>query len=61
MPMNKEDELGALWLRTSKKDGRTFLTGKIGSQEVVVFQNDRKKNEKEPDYRIYRSQPREQS
>jgi uncharacterized protein (DUF736 family) len=57
---SRDDELGALWLRESK-DGRKYLSGKTGDQEVVVFKNDHKQpGERTPDYRVYRSQPRAQ-
>lgn len=55
---NKDDELGALWARTTR-DGRPFWTGKIGDQDVVVFPNDRKTHPKAPDFRIFKSTPRE--
>lgn len=59
MPRNP-DEIGALWLK--EKNGKKYLTGKIdGIGQIVVFKNDRKNSEKQPDYRILRSQPREQS
>lgn len=57
------DELGALWKQQSK-DGKTkFLSGnlklEIEGQEhtvkVVVFSNDKKGNDRAPDYRILRS------
>lgn len=61
---NRENELGALWQKKSEKDGSTFLSGKIqvnGEQiDVVVFRNTYKQaGEKSPDWRIYKSQPRE--
>lgn len=56
---DKTDEIGALWKRESKQ-GVTYLTGKINGQDVVIFRNQHKQDgEKTPDYRVYRSQPRE--
>lgn len=56
---NKEDELGGLWLRTSAK-GTKFMTGKINGVDVVIFKNTMKQEgEKTPDYRVYKSQPRD--
>jgi hypothetical protein len=54
--MSKEDEIGALW----EKDGAKgpFMSGKIGDQAVVAFRNDKKKNPREPDWRILKAQPR---
>lgn len=64
MPNNRENEVGALWLKKSEKDGSAFFSGKLnvnGEQiDVVVFKNSFKQpGEKSPDYRIYKSQPRE--
>ena len=58
------DEVGALWKRKSKA-GMTYLAGHVKYDElgkevtskVVVFSNDKKTNEKQPDYRIYLSKP----
>jgi hypothetical protein len=55
---NKEDEIGALWQRTSA-NGKTFLSGKINGADVVVFTNDHKQpGEKTPDWRVFKSTPR---
>lgn len=59
----REDELGALWLKDSQA-GKKYMSGKITvageTVPVVVFKNDYKKEgERTPDYRIYRQQPRE--
>jgi len=58
MPI-KEHEIGALWLKTSQK-GTKFMTGKINGVDVVVFKNQFKEQDKHPDYRVYKSQPRDQ-
>lgn len=52
-----EDELGALWEKTSARG--TYFTGTIGDQKVVVFKNDRKTKENQPDWRILKAKPRE--
>lgn len=55
---NKDDELGGLWIRQGRSGD--FLSGKIGDQEVVIFPNAYKKpGERTPDWRVYKSQPRE--
>lgn len=54
MEQEKREEVGALWRRSSK-DGREYYGGKIFDQEVVVFLVGDKKNEKQPDLRVYRS------
>ncbi len=64
--MNREDEIGGLWSRTSQA-GNEFMSGHLklpdGSElEVVVFPNRFKKpGEATPDWRVYRSQPLERS
>jgi uncharacterized protein (DUF736 family) len=63
MAMEKQDELGALWLKTSGA-GMKFMGGKITigdrTEEVVVFKNQYKEQgDNKPDYRVYRSKPRE--
>jgi len=62
MSDKRENELGALWKKTSKA-GKPYMSGKIKTPageelSVVVFTNDYKKEEKHPDYRIMKSEPR---
>ena len=62
----KNREVGALWLRTSAA-GTKYLSGHVtlggedeleeNKERVVVFSNKDKKNDKAPDYRMYRSTP----
>lgn len=61
--MDRESELGGLWLKTSNA-GKKYMSGRFNidgqTVEVVVFKNERKQpGEKTPDYRVYRSQPRD--
>lgn len=51
--MAKQDELGALWIKSGQCG--EYLTGKINGVAVVAFRNDKKKNPKEPDWRILKS------
>jgi len=48
--------IGGLWKRQSKASGNTFLGGEVElggvKHNIMVFPNKKKKNEKEPDYRI---------
>jgi len=58
-----QNELGALWKKKSKA-GLSFLSGYITDHDgqrtdVVVFANDKKSNERAPDYRLYVSKPLE--
>jgi len=58
-------KIGALWKNQSRDDKIPFLSGLInaglfGQIRVVVFRNELKKNEKEPDYHILLSDPPEQ-
>jgi hypothetical protein len=56
------DSIGALWVKTSAK-GVDFMSGNIEINgqniELVVFKNDKGENEKRPDWKVYRSQPRQ--
>jgi uncharacterized protein (DUF736 family) len=60
-----QNELGALWKKKSRA-GMSFLSGYIldldGQRtDVVVFANNKKTNERAPDYRLYVSKPLETS
>jgi uncharacterized protein (DUF736 family) len=56
---NKEDEIGALWESTTK-EGKVYLKGKIDGREVVLWRNEwKKEGERTPDWRVYKSQPRD--
>jgi len=62
--MNRENELGALWLKTGQATGKKFMSGKLTIDdqvvEVVVFRNEYKEpGDSKPDYRVYRSQQRD--
>jgi hypothetical protein len=52
------NELGALWEKTGRKGD--YMTGTINGVAVVVFKNTSKTSEKQPDWRVLKSQPREQ-
>ena len=43
--------LGALW-KQKTKDGQMYLSGKLGEAKLLVFVNDKKGNEKAPDFRV---------
>lgn len=59
MPYEKnDDELGALWI---KDKGRgPYMTGRINGESVVVFRNDKKTSDKQPDWRVLRAKTRDQ-
>ncbi len=62
MAFDRDSELGALWTRQGRSGD--FLSGKITIDgvvtELVVFPNSHKKpGEKSPDWRIYKSEPRD--
>ena len=53
------NEVGCLWIKVSGK-GNPYLSGKIdGIGNVVVFKVKKKTSDKQPDYRILKSTPRE--
>ena len=57
------NELGVLWEKTGGKG--QYFTGSIEidgvKHPIVVFKNGNKRNEKAPDWRILKSQPREKA
>ena len=53
---NKDDKIGALWVKTSERGD--YMTGEINGQKIVVFTNGYKQSDKHPDYVIYKSRPR---
>lgn len=50
------DELGALWEKTGAKG--PYMTGTINGVAVVVFRNDRKSSDRQPDWRVLKSKPK---
>ena len=58
--MNNRD-IGALWSKTSKA-GRDYMTGTIEingvRHELVLFKNDRKTKDNQPDWQIFPREPR---
>jgi len=59
-----QDSVGAIWRRTAKSSGKEYLsivfTRADGSKsEFIAFENDKGGNEKRPDYKIYKSEPRQ--
>ena len=59
----KENEIGALWLNESKS-GSKYMSGVVEvngvKQKIIVFKNNYKQEEKHPDYRILKSEPKQQ-
>lgn len=56
MPFEKKPEdLGALWMRSSKKGD--YMTGKINGVDVVCFPN-KSTNPKAPQWRVLKSTPK---
>lgn len=53
-----DDEIGALWIKQGSKG--EFLAGHINDQQILVFPNSYKKNDRHPDYRIIKSRPKPQ-
>lgn len=54
--MAGKDEIGALWAKHSARG--PYFTGTVNGDRVVVFENDKKGNEKAPDWRVLRAKPR---
>ena len=60
---NKNNNIGALWVKQSQKGD--FFTGRITTDsgeeiKIVVFKNNYKNNEKQPDYTILKAREQEQ-
>jgi uncharacterized protein (DUF736 family) len=60
----QERELGALWKQAGRS--QNYLSGHVTvdgkQQKVVVFANKNKKdNERAPDYRVYKSKPKDEA
>ena len=43
--------LCGLWKNVSK-DGKTYFSGNIGNAKILIFENDKRGNEKAPDYQL---------
>jgi uncharacterized protein (DUF736 family) len=50
------NELGALWIKQSERG--EYMTGTINGENVVVFRNGKKANERAPDWRVLKSRPK---
>lgn len=42
-------QLTGLWMNESK-DGKKFMGGNLGGARFLVFKNEKKRNDKDPDY-----------
>lgn len=57
MPESREDELGALWIKSGPRG--EYMTGTINGVAVVAFRNTNKTGgSKQPDWRILKSRPK---
>lgn len=45
-------ELTGLWSRKNK-NGEEYFMGRLGNSNVLLFRNKNKKNDKEPDFRMF--------
>lgn len=57
MSPQNPDELGALWEKSSARG--PYMTGTINGVAVVLFKNDRKTSEKQPDWRVLKAKRRD--
>lgn len=57
----EEKAAGAIWKKVSHKNGKEYLSIKIGDVQYVAFLNDKGGNPARPDYNIFASKPREQT
>lgn len=56
MADQKDEEIGALWRKTSSRGD--YFTGTVNGERIVVFANGNKKSDKSPDYRILKAKPK---
>ena len=45
-------QIAAFWKKDSKNN-RIYNTGKLGNGKLLLFKNDKKENEKQPDLILY--------
>ena len=66
---NPNTNIGALWARESRTSNQKYLAGHVKVQDdfgeekvvkVVVFKNNRKEKENQPDYQIYKARGAQQ-
>jgi len=50
-------EIAALW-KNRTREGTEYFSGKINGATLFVFENSKKTAPKQPDYRVYISEPR---
>lgn len=57
-------KIGALWLRNSKDGSKKYMSGVIsdlrGDIQIVIFENDRKEKDNQPDFNILVSEKEEE-
>ncbi len=51
MPNSELVKIGALWV-SKDKNGKRYLSGKMGDAKLLVFENNYKEG-KQPDYKVY--------
>lgn len=53
--------IGGLWVKKSKKDGTSYLSGSLdlvsSELRVVLMKNKEKKSDRSPDWIVYKSEP----
>jgi uncharacterized protein (DUF736 family) len=62
---NQNTNIGALWARESRNTNQKYLAGHVKMEvegeektvKLVVFKNNRKEKENQPDYQIYKARP----
>lgn len=61
--MKKNDSIGALWKKEKNKDDKKteFFSGRIDDVQVFVFENTKKADKNDVDYRIMQSEASEEN
>jgi len=58
--MSDKVRIGGLWLNTTR-DGKTYMAGNLGQARLLVYKNDYKRGENDPDYVMYIAARQQQS
>jgi len=58
--MSDKVRIGGLWLNQTK-DGRSYMAGNFGQGRILVYKNDYKRGENDPDYVMYIAARQQQS
>lgn len=56
---DQRQSVGAIWIKEGK-NGKKYMSMKLGDNWYVIFKNAFKKEDKHPDYRVFEQQERQE-